>query len=383
MTPDMDDFEQYTRATEPAREQRAQNWRTAIGLQDVDGLKTSDYLKQTAQRNIDGEITIDEARQMVRTYYETKTSREEDDDNQNEADKVAVNIAQILGEPTFTYSVAGITALHRRIFAGVLKHAGRIRDYEISKKEWVLRGASVDYGYSFELRQALEYDLQQEREFSYVGLPMSQVIEHFARFISRLWQIHAFGEGNTRTTAVFAIKYLRHMGFDVNNDLFAEKSWYFRNALVRANYQNYQKGIDYEPLFLILFLRNLLLGEHNELHNRYMLINPPQEWQQKVDEMKRQLADNSTSTRQVPDKYPTSSEQVKQLIAVISDRPHSIKEMLALLGLKNRENFMEHYLQPAISAGYVRMLYPESPRHPRQKYLLTVQGLAFLKALRQ
>lgn len=262
----------------------------------------SEYLRKTARRNIEVEITIDEARRLVSSYHEKKTVREDDGCEKNEADRVSANIAKILGEPSFLFSVVGFTGLHRRIFEGVFKHAGEVRTYEISKKEWVLRGASVDYGYSFEILPALEYDLEQERNFSYAGLPMDKVVEHFSKFISGIWQIHPFGEGNTRTTALFAITYLRHMGFQVNNDLFAEKSWYFRNALVRANYRNVGEGIDYEPFFLTLFLRNWLLGEHHELRNRYMLINPPEPWRQIMDEMKRNLMEQGeppTSTRQV------------------------------------------------------------------------------------
>lgn len=385
----MTDFDEYIIAGEPGKRQRAENWRTAIGLQDVDGLKTSDYLRQTAQRNIEGEITIDEAQQLVRTYYKKKTIREEDDEDKHEADNVSANIAKILGEPSFTFSIVGITALHRRIFDGVRKDAGKIRDYDISKKEWVLRGDTVDYGYPFELRRAIEYDLEQEKAFSYQALPMDEVIDHFAKFIAGLWQIHAFGEGNTRTTAVFAIKYLRHLGFTVNNDLFAEKSWYFRNALVRANYQNYQRGISHEPLFLILFFRNLLLGEHHELHNRYMLINPPAEWQQRVDEMKKEL--EGLKTEQVPNKYRTSTGQVSNkllpssseigaLVMVIGSKECSVKEMMEALQLKHRPNFLANYLDPAIKDGFVRMLYPDSPRHPRQRYLLTVKGLAMFNS---
>ena len=127
------------------------------------------------------------------------------------------------------------------------------------------------------LRRALEYDLEQERNFSYKGLTMDQVVEHIAKFISGIWQIHPFGEGNTRTTAVFAIKYLRSIGFDVNNDLFADNSWYFRNALVRANYRNVRKGVEPDMSFLVSFFRNLMMGENNELKNRTMIINAPQQ----------------------------------------------------------------------------------------------------------
>jgi len=370
----MIDYEEYLRMGEPDKAERARNWATAIGLQAVDGLHTSDYLRQTAQRNIEGEISIDEARRLIRTYYESKTTHDDDDEEKNEADKVSANIAKILGEPAFMFSVVGITSIHRRIFDGVLKHAGEVRTYEISKKEWVLRGESVLYGNAADLRRAMEYDLQQEKAFSYKGLPIEGVIDHVAQFVSGLWQIHPFCEGNTRTTAVFTIKYLRSMGFNVNNDLFAEKSWYFRNALVRANYHNYEKGIDYEPRFLILFFRNLLMGEKNELHNRYMLINPPKEWQMDMPDK------HPTSTRQAPDKL---DENTERLVRTMGEEQCKVRDLLKAMGLKDRENFLASYLSPAMREGFVSMLYPDSPRHPRQKYHLTVKGIALYNSLRK
>lgn len=231
----------------------------------------------------------------------------------------------------------------------------------------MLRGDTVLYVNAEDLRRAIEYDLEQERNFSYKGLSLDEVVAHIAKFVSNLWQIHPFGEGNTRTTAVFTIKYLRSIGFDVNNDLFAEHSWYFRNALVRANYRNVRKGIEPDMSFLILFFRNLMMGERNELKNRYMVVNPPTEWTEKQD---------PTSTRQVPDKLPTSSTTVQRLIGVLAEQQLSIREMLAAMNLKDRENFMTNYLNPAMKEGFVTMLYSNSPKHPRQKYLLTVKGLA-------
>jgi len=369
----MEDFEQYLKATEPSREEREENWRAAIGLQAVDRLQTSDYLRETAQRNIEGEITIEEAQMLVRAYYERKTERTPEDAEIEEADRVAANISRILCEPSFAFSVVGITSIHRRIFDGVFKFAGKIRDYDITKKEWVLRGDSVLYVGAEDLRRAIEYDLQQEREFSYKNLSMDDTIVHLAKFISGLWQIHPFGEGNTRTTAVFAIKYLRSMGFRVDNELFAAHSWYFRNALVRANYRNRLNNIEPEPIFLVRFFRNLLLGEKNELRNRYMLINPPEEWQDEVERMKNE---NRTSTEQVPNKLRPSTPEMTQIIQAIGKEEFSAKQIMDLIGLKHRPNFLENYLNPAINEGYVSMLYPSNPRHPRQKYKLTVKGLA-------
>lgn len=373
-------FDDYIRQGEPAQRERAEAWRVAIGLQAVDGLKTSEYLQETARKNIEGRITIDEARELVKQYYITKTTHDEDDADKEEADRVSGNIAKLLQTDAFTYSVAGLAAIHRAIFEGVFKHAGRFRDYDISKKEWVLQWDSVLYGRWQDLKITIEYDLEQERQFDYTGLDKGQMIEHLARFVAGLWQIHPFGEGNTRTTAVFTIKYLRYLGFSVNNDLFENHSWYFRNALVRANYRNVMKGVEQEPFFLICFFRNLILGENNELKNRYMMINGPKDWQ--LPSRAEQSQDkHRTSTGQVQDKLHTNNYNIISIIIVIESNQLSVKEIMTGLNLKGRDNFLNLYLMPAIAEGYVRMLYPDSPRHPRQKYLLTVKGLALYNEL--
>ncbi|MBR1401691.1 MAG: Fic family protein [Prevotella sp.] len=372
-------FDEYIRQGEPARRERAEAWRVAIGLQAVDGLKTSEYLQETARRNIEGEITIDEARELVKQYYVSKTTHGKDEDNKEEADRVSSNISKLLQTDAFTYSVAGLASIHKTVFEGVFKHAGRFRDYDISKKEWVLRGDSVLYGRWQDLRMTIEYDLEQERLFDYTGLTKDQMVEHLAKFVAGLWQIHPFGEGNTRTTAIFTIKYLRSQGFSVNNDLFERHSWYFRNALVRANYRNLNKGINYEPLFLVRFFRNLLLGEDNILKNRYMMIDSPEDWQMPKSEAKPDT--NRTSTGQVQDKLYTGNHNIISLVKSIANKQVSVKEMMSSLNLKGRDNFLNLYLSPAISEGYVCLLYPDSPRHPRQKYLLTVKGLALYNSL--
>lgn len=236
------DFEQFIRNTEPSKKDKTYVWSTAIGLQQVDGLTPSKYLYDTAKRNIEGEITFDEAKSLIDTYYESKTERIDDSEERTEeADKVASRIAQILSEKSFNFSPSHLIAIHGRLFEGIFKFAGKLRDYDISKREWVLDGDTVMYGAAFELKMALDYDFEQERNFNYKNLSIEEIVKHITFFVSRLWQIHAFGEGNTRTTAVFTIKYLRSLGFNVNNDIFAGNSWYFRNALVRANYNNLQK----------------------------------------------------------------------------------------------------------------------------------------------
>ena len=271
-------FDEYLRQGEPLQKERAENWKTAIGLQAVDGLQPSAYLIDVAKRNIEGEISLNETRKLIDSYYQSKTVRTPKDEDEEEADKVSANIAKILASKTFAFNTNGYVSLHRRIFEGVFKHAGEIRQYDISKKEWVLEGDSVNYLNWEDLRRALDWDIEQEKNFSYKGLTDDEKIEHIAKFISGIWQIHAFREGNTRTTAIFTIQYLRSLGYEVNNEMFAKHSWYFRNALVRANYRNINKDIEYSPIYLVRFFRNLLLGESWVLKNRYLHIDPTDEW---------------------------------------------------------------------------------------------------------
>jgi len=268
-----DPFKEYLRESEPDKAHKGYAWSTAIGLQAVDGLKPSKYLIDTAIQNIEGKITMKEAQSLIDSYYEERPVHLSDNERTEEADKVSSRIAEILSETAFSFSPNEYISIHRKLFWGIYKHAGKIRDYNITKKEWVLNGATVIYGSASELRATLEYDFSQEKDFSYKGLSMDEIIHHLAVFVSRLWQIHIFGEGNTRTTAVFFIKYLRTLGFSATNDIFAENAWYFRNALVRANYTNLQKGIHETTEYLEAFLRNLLLNEKNELHNRNLHIS--------------------------------------------------------------------------------------------------------------
>ena len=266
----------------------------------------------------------------------------------------------------------------------------------------MLRGDTVLYGRWQDLRMALDYDIEKEKQFDYKGLSMEEVIEHLSRFVSGIWQTHPFREGNTRTTAVFTIKYLQSIGFKADNRMFEEHSWYFRNALVRANYKNVAKGISQDSHFLELFFRNLLMGETNELKNRYLLVNPPEEWKQPTatgqaqdklgtsaegspKDHRRNVEESPgkyrASTGQVPDMLHTDNPNIQKLIRVVGEQELSVKEMMSGLGLKGRDNFLNVYLTAAISEGYVRLLYPQSPRHPRQKYLLTVKGVALYNEL--
>ena len=365
-------FDEYLRQGEPSQKESAENWKTAIGLQAVDGLQPSAYLIDVAKRNIEGEITLDETRKLIDSYYQSKTVRTPKDEDEEEADKVSANITKILASKTFAFNTNGYVSLHRRIFEGVFKHAGEIRQYDISKKEWVLEGDSVNYLNWEDLRRALDWDIEQEKNFSYKGLTDDEKIEHIAKFISGIWQIHAFREGNTRTTAIFTIQYLRSLGYEVNNEMFAKHSWYFRNALVRANYRNIQKGIDYSPIYLVRFFRNLLLKDSWVLKNRYLHIRPTDEWKEQLrigtPQVPRKL---SSSTPQVPHKF---SQHVETLVKCMGDTYMSSAEIMKSLGLKDRKSFSELYLNVALSENAIERKYPDTPKHPRQQYRLTPQA---------
>ena len=273
-------LDEYIRQGEPQEQERGRAWQTAIGLQEVDGLKTSRYLLETARRYIEGVITIGEAKQLIDSYYKSQPGRKEiEGERTEEADKVSARITELLQEKTFNFSPAQLTSIHRRLFEGLYKFAGRIRDYNITKQEWVLRGETVYYASADTISETLDYDMWQERNFSYEGKSIDEAISHLTRFCANLWQIHAFGEGNTRSTAVFMIKYLKTLGFKVTNDLFATHSWYFRNALVRANYSNLQEGVTETTIFLERFFRNMLLGETTPLRNREMHLD----WKPEAD----------------------------------------------------------------------------------------------------
>ena len=322
------DFEEYIRHTDASKKDKTLAWSTAIGLQQVDGLKPSSYLYETAKKNIEGELSFDEAKKLIDSYYESRTARNQNDERTEEADKVSSRIAQILSEPSFNFSPSHLIAIHKRLFEGIFKFAGKIRDYDITKKEWVLNGDTVMYGASFELKAALDYDFEMERNFKYKGLSTDEIIKHITFFVSRLWQIHAFGEGNTRTTAVFTIKYLRSMGYKVDNDIFAQNSWYFRNALVRANYKNLKEGIEENPVYLERFFRNLILGENNELKNRYTHIDYDEYIKKFGDNQKSSVQNLPVNDKNLPVNLPVNKVQA-ELISFLKENPSYTYDDLA------------------------------------------------------
>jgi len=293
---------------------------TGIGLQDVDQLKNSSYFINETDRYIRGEISLDELDTIITTYYKNKTNNEE---RTEEADKISIRIAKIISEDSFTFTVGQFISIHKILFDGILEHPGEIRDYNFTKKEWVLDGDSVIYGDHRQLETILQYDFEQEKKFNYKNLSIDETIDHLAIFISNLWQIHVFEEGNTRTTAVFFIKYLRSLGFDVTNDTFYKNSWYFRNSLVRANYNNVMKGIFEDRSFLVKFLRNLLLKENNILQNRDLHVSTINKENKNITKESRILEiiknNPSITTEQLSKEIGVSLRTIKNILKVLEN----------------------------------------------------------------
>ena len=303
-----DIFKNYSKEKDYTEYYKSYVWKTAIGLQKVDNLEPSDYLIRTARKNISGEIGFDAVNELITSYYREHDARLT---GTEEADKVSVRIAELLSESSFVFSPVEYISIHRRLFSGIFRHAGRMRDYNITKKEWALDGDTVIYGSALSLKETLEYDFEVEQKFDYKGRSTEEIIAHVAKFISNLWQIHVFGEGNTRTTAVFLIKYLAKLGFKVTNDTFAENSGYFRNALVRANYNNREKGVFATTHYLELFLRNLLLDEDNILSNRELRVDFTEE----------------------EEKSEVKSAREKEILNILTDNPNvTLQEVAEIVG---------------------------------------------------
>ena len=302
----------YIKQGEPNEVEKTKNWETAIGLQDVDGLKPSKYLIETAKEHIEGNIDIKEVENRINQYYKVLDERKslEFEDNE-EADKVAVRIAEILSDKSFNFSPTELISIHQKLFSGVFKHAGKIRTYNFTKNEWVLNGDTVIYASYDTIMDSLKYDFEQEKNFSYKDLSFDDSIKHLCSFTSNIWQVHPFCEGNTRTTAVFIIKYLRTFGFNINDDVFAEHSWYFRNSLVRANYKNFNANVFEDISFLEKFFYNLLSNTNYELKNRYTHIDYV----------------NDTISSKVNNKY-TLEEQA--IINIVKDNPLIKQEEIAI-----------------------------------------------------
>ena len=362
----MSEFDYYIKQGEPSQRERAEAWSIAIGLQDVDGLKTSQYLRDTARRHIEGEIGYEESKRLVDSYYAAQPPMLRDHDTE-EADKVSLHITQILSEKTFTFSPAELANIHRRLFVGVLPHAGKFRHVNLTKKEWVLNGDTVLYSSYDSISATLAYDFEQERDYTYRGRDNESIIVHLSKFVSGIWQIHPFREGNTRTTAVFTIKYLRKLGYQVDNKPFAENAKYFRNALVRANYQNNQLGIEETTEFLELFFRNVLLGENNLLKKRFQHVD----WQ-KISMQIEQVQDKKGSEKKAEssEKEAKSSEKTtkgsekssEKILQIMKEQPEiSATQLSKEIGISPRA--VEKQISALKAKGKIRRIGSDKGGH--------------------
>ena len=260
----------YQEKTYPKGYIKQLQWDMAIGLQQVDNLKPSKYLEQISEKNILGELTLKEVEQSLKEYYTTKEKNI--NHNELECDFVSMRIVELLNQDNFELSVDYLKYIHKYLFQDVYEFAGEFRKIDFSKHEKILNNDSVAYGDSKTLTESLEYDISLEKEKDYKNMNIVEVIKNITDFISNIWQVHPFREGNTRTTAVFIEKYLTSLEYKVDNSLFKNKSVYFRNALVRSNYFNNYLNIKEDKTYLIKFYENLLLGKNNNLHSEDLIV---------------------------------------------------------------------------------------------------------------
>ena len=247
-------------------------WDMAIGLQQVDNLTPSKYLQQISEKNILGELTIEEVEKNLRHYYLEKENQNSVNHNELECDFVSMRIVELLEKDNFELSVDYLKYIHKYLFRDVYEFAGEFRNIDFSKHEKILNNDSVAYGDCKTLIDSLEYDIAREKNKNYKDMSIVDVIKSITDFSSNIWQVHPFREGNTRATAVFIEKYLISLGYTVDNSLFKEKSVYFRNALVRSNYFNNYLNIKEDKSYLIKFYENLLLGKNNNLHSEDLIM---------------------------------------------------------------------------------------------------------------
>mgnify|MGYP004526896273 FL=1 len=262
----------YIEENDLKNKEKQLDWDMAIGLQKVDNLKPSEYLESLLKENVSGEKTIYEVENELKQYYVEKEKKNEVNYNELECDLVSTRIVQLLEENNFELSINYLKYIHRFLFQDVYEFAGEFRKVNFSKHEKILNNDSVAYGDYKTLEQSLDYDISLEKDKEYKVMNIVDVINNIADFTSRIWQIHPFREGNTRTTALFIEKYLISLGYNVNNIMFKDKSIYFRNALVRSNYFNNSLNIKQNNSFLIKFYENLLLGKNNNLHSKDLIV---------------------------------------------------------------------------------------------------------------
>lgn len=309
------ELSKYIKQGEPTQVEKTRNWETAIGLQEVDGLKPSKYLVETAKEHIEGKIELEEAKERINNYYKVLNDRKsEEKEDSEEADKVSVRITEVLSDKSFSFNPTELISIHKKLFTGVYKHAGIIRNYNFTKNEWILNEDTVTYASYETIMSTLDYDFEQEKNFSYKDLSLDESIKHLCRFTSNIWQVHPFCEGNTRTTAVFIIKYLKTFGFNINNTVFANNSWYFRNALVRANYKNFEKNIFEDISYLEKFFYNLLSNKNYDLKNRYTHIDYIQDTSNKDLKNKDYTLEEQAILNLIKENSFIKQEEIAQII---------------------------------------------------------------------
>lgn len=262
----------YIEAEPPKNYVKQSQWDMAIGLQEVDSLKPSKYLEKLLQENVTGEKTIYEVEKELKEYYTEKEKNNDINHNELECDLVSTRIVELLQEDNFELSIDYLKYVHKYLFQDVYEFAGEFRKVDFSKHERILNNDSVAYGDYKLLEQSLDYDITLEKNKNYKEMNIVDVINNITDFSSRIWQIHPFREGNTRTTALFIEKYLVSLGYNVDNTLFKDKTVYFRNALVRSNYFNNYLNIKEDNSFLTKFYENLLLGKNNNLHSKDLIV---------------------------------------------------------------------------------------------------------------
>ena len=263
---------EYEEEYKPSNYSKQLKWDMAIGLQEVDNLKPSKYLEKLAEENVEGNLTIKEVENELKDYYSEMNKSTKLNKNELECDFVSTRIVEILDDNSFELSVKYLKYIHKFLFQDIYEFAGEFRKIDISKSEKILNNDSVSYGDSNSLEDSLEYDISKKKKKNYKEMKIVEVIKSISEFSSNIWQVHPFREGNTRTTAVFIIKYLRSLGYDVDNTLFKDKSIYFRNAMVRSNYFNNYLNIKEDNTYLIKFYENLLLGKNNNLRSTDLIV---------------------------------------------------------------------------------------------------------------
>lgn len=354
----------YFKSPEPGVRERADAWATAIGLQKVDGLEPSQYLLDLAKRHIEGKLTQRQVSRRINDYYSAKDETNPPDPSKEEPDKVSELIVKVINDGAFEFTPEYYISIHARIFKGVLPFAGRLRKVNIRKREWILRDESVTYGSALTLRASLARCFADEREFDYSRLSARTMIPHFCRFIAQVWQIHPFGEGNTRTTAVFAVKYLRSLGFRTENNMFKDNSWYFRNALVRANFADFRYNARRDLSFLEAFFRNLLLGENNLLKSRLLLIGMSDS---ERDAMMASLgldAGRGCQKKVVRKRLSEKGCQktAKKIVELMRDNPEVTQADMACALSISRQAVQKH-IAKLKSAGRIRRVGPDNGGH--------------------